>query len=471
MINPKGAPAAINECYRDNNWTVYDPSACGSPLCVASTAKATITKINLFFAVDRSGSMLTKSLGIAGQPTRWKQMTDAMKAFAQNAASAGTGVWVRFWPYNQNGTCPNSCSSTACATGNVALGTLTKSSAPSDMQEQAIISAIALATPASDGTPMYPALEGALTAAQTYTATHPTEQSAVVLMTDGEPTQCDTSIGNMALLAQTAYEGTGVRTFTIGIQGVAPGVLDQIAAAGNGATYHVGDGAGVPVESLVLQAIYDIKQALLPCTFPLDMSEDFDEQTVGVTFTKNDGSQLDLIRVSGAAACGPGGGYYMDDPLQPTAVSLCPSTCTAVQGEIGGRIDVQGGCPAHQPLSDTVSYQASCPPGQSPQWGYLIYEAATPDDSSIGFFIQTSDTDAFGAPPPTPVVTAKAGLESCTFAGPDPCPVDLSEALGGLPNSRRKYLQLKMDLLPSSSGAAAPTLHNWQVTYSCADSE
>jgi hypothetical protein len=46
----------------------------------------------------------------------------------------------------------------------------------------------------------------------------------------------------------------------------------------------------------------------------------------------------------GAMDCGPGGGWYYDDPNMPTKILLCPATCTAVQGSTEGKVNVLFGC-------------------------------------------------------------------------------------------------------------------------------
>jgi len=48
-------------------------------------------------------------------------------------------------------------------------------------------------------------------------------------------------------------------------------------------------------------------------------------------------------RVSGANDCANGGFYY-DNPTNPTQIILCPSTCTAVKGMTNPKIDVLLGC-------------------------------------------------------------------------------------------------------------------------------
>jgi hypothetical protein len=47
----------------------------------------------------------------------------------------------------------------------------------------------------------------------------------------------------------------------------------------------------------------------------------------------------------GEAACGvQSGGWYYDDPQNPTKIIMCPSTCTALQGDATGKVDVLFGC-------------------------------------------------------------------------------------------------------------------------------
>ncbi|MEZ4444970.1 MAG: vWA domain-containing protein [Polyangiaceae bacterium] len=46
----------------------------------------------------------------------------------------------------------------------------------------------------------------------------------------------------------------------------------------------------------------------------------------------------------GAMDCGPQGGWYYDDPQNPSQILLCESTCNAVQGNPDGKISVKFGC-------------------------------------------------------------------------------------------------------------------------------
>ena len=52
-----------------------------------------------------------------------------------------------------------------------------------------------------------------------------------------------------------------------------------------------------------------------------------------------------LSQVPNEAACGAGG-WRLDDPLNPTKILACPSTCAEMQNQSGGKIDVSFGCEA-----------------------------------------------------------------------------------------------------------------------------
>jgi hypothetical protein len=72
----------------------------------------------------------------------------------------------------------------------------------------------------------------------------------------------------------------------------------------------------------------------------------FDPARVNVSYTPSGGMPSTIGYVAGgAAACGQQtGGWYYDNPASPTKIILCPSTCSAVQADATGKVDVQFGC-------------------------------------------------------------------------------------------------------------------------------
>jgi len=479
MINPPMQPGSAVDCHPANNWTLWPQalSACAAPACAGGTARAGLKKVNLFFAVDRSGSMLTKSMGIPGTPTRWAQMTDALKAFAADPKSAGLGVWMRLWPYNKDSSCPAlypaGCQSAGCATPNVPLGSLTAQAAPADTQEQAVFNVLAAATPDSGGTPMYPALKGVLSAATAYELAHPNEATFVILVTDGEPTQCDVVPDHIASLASSARLTAGVKTFVIGIADVSEATISAIAQAGGGQHFVIGGGGAIPVESQVLDALESIRTTLVACAFALPDPQTFDAASMAVSLVSGAGAEDSVQQVASSNDCGAGGWYY-DDPQAPAKVLLCPSTCATLRADPASELQLHADCPgAYAPVTHEAHYLATCPVSTRPVWGFLAYDTVTPSTSSVEFRVVTAESPPLPDAPDLLVAVAKTstGTSLCSMAGPAPCPIDLSNALGGMPADGRPYLRLRTTLLPSANAAAAPTVNQWKLAYSCVDAE
>jgi hypothetical protein len=80
---------------------------------------------------------------------------------------------------------------------------------------------------------------------------------------------------------------------------------------------------------------------------------DFPEPPAGQTFsadlvevrrTSAAGSSTTLARVGSDAECAAAGGWFFDNASSPTKILACPATCTEVQADVGGKIDVVFGC-------------------------------------------------------------------------------------------------------------------------------
>jgi hypothetical protein len=109
------------------------------------------------------------------------------------------------------------------------------------------------------------------------------------------------------------------------------------------------DGAAAwqPFFDAVAQAV--IASAKLSCelTIPAPTMGTLDPAKVNVAIQSN-GNQVYLPGVADAAACGAAGGWYYDDPVTPTKVTLCPVSCDTAQASVGpgkpGHLDVLFGC-------------------------------------------------------------------------------------------------------------------------------
>ncbi len=90
-----------------------------------------------------------------------------------------------------------------------------------------------------------------------------------------------------------------------------------------------------------------VQSTTLACSFDIPMNGGtIDPTKVNVNYTASGSNMPQAIGyvAGGLAACGPSGGFYYDDPNNPTKILLCPATCTAVQSDTGGKIDVLFGC-------------------------------------------------------------------------------------------------------------------------------
>ncbi len=83
----------------------------------------------------------------------------------------------------------------------------------------------------------------------------------------------------------------------------------------------------------VAQAVAKASKISCDVAIPTPSSGTLDPSAVNVTLSSPSGNQT-LFKVANAAACGPMGGWYYDDDLNPTRVLLCPTSCTMAQPQL-----------------------------------------------------------------------------------------------------------------------------------------
>ncbi len=92
-----------------------------------------------------------------------------------------------------------------------------------------------------------------------------------------------------------------------------------------------------------------INDSQISCEYQIPVPPDgevINFEKVNVQFVAHPNAQPQTIYyvAGGAAACNSNGGWYYDNPSQPTKLTLCPQSCQAVQGSQDGRVDVLFGC-------------------------------------------------------------------------------------------------------------------------------
>jgi hypothetical protein len=323
----------------DNDGSSLNPTTSGSgggggsgfESCADTSDEAKLQPVAMYIVVDKSGSM--------DDNNKWQDAEQAFLSFFQDPAADDLKVALRFWP---QGSCnSDSCNTDACAQPAVDVGLLSDPA-----HEAALVAAYQAEGPDGD-TPMSAALAGACQWAQTYGAANPAEKPVVILVTDGEPNGCEEDAVDIAAYAAAVYASDDVLTFAVGLQGSGEGTMNTIAAAG-GTNMGIFIGSNNAAAEL-LAALKAIQESVVSCTFampePTDPDNPIDPKLVNVTYTEGGaGSPQTIKQVQDASQCTAAGGWFYDDPLKPTSIELCPTTCAAVQADTAAKINIVIGC-------------------------------------------------------------------------------------------------------------------------------
>jgi hypothetical protein len=344
--------------------------------CASSSQSATLIPLDIFIMMDQSGSMKDSTgTGVS----KWAAVSTALTTFVNDPASAGIGVGIQYFPLVSGGTgtpCPSACDTsaqktqckaaggtcssflfltscdncggsggTSCAAGDYSKADVGISVLPGNGVN--ITNSIAKHSP-SGGTPTGTALEGAIAYAQSWAKKNPTHTVVVALATDGEPTEC--SVQNIPGIAGIAANGVNgspkVLTFVIGV-GSSLGSLNGIAAGGGTGSAFVVDTGGNVVQQFGA-ALKAIQGKALGCAYTIPApsnGQPIDYSKVNVQLTLNGTAQV-LPYVTNEAKCDPSkGGWHYDDPVTPSQILLCGTTCKAVQADANAKVDIQLGCP------------------------------------------------------------------------------------------------------------------------------
>jgi len=206
-------------------------------------------------------------------------------------------------------------------------------------------------------TPTGPALSGALQAGQARATAVPDHKAAVVLVTDGLPTECTPlDIPAIAAVAASGAAGTpAVPTFVIGVFGpdeaaTARPNLDALAVGG-------GTGAAVVIDTSqdvtkALQAALNrIRTMAVACSFQIPQATmgAIDFRKVNVQVSGAGGATSTIGYVGSKASCDAarGGWYYDVDPAtgqSPSTIIACDATCAQLRSDASARIDIVLGC-------------------------------------------------------------------------------------------------------------------------------
>jgi hypothetical protein len=295
--------------------------------CASAAFEAEPVPVDLAIMLDQSGSMAQPS---SGGGTLWSAVTGALTTFVTSPKAGGIGVSLAYFP-------GQGCNVAGYATPDVPMAALPGNAS-------AVQTSLSWHFP-NGMTPTGPALSGAIQYALGYAQSNPGHKVAVVLATDGMPTECSPQdIGSIAQIAAAAYNGTpSVPTFVIGVGGALTALNTIAIAGGTGQAFIVDTNAGAGDQ--FLQALEKIKVAALACEYAIPTgTEPVDYTKVNVEITPSGGTPTTIPGVGDASKCGTNPGWFYDDPLKPTKIILCPATCDSISGDSAAKISIVLGC-------------------------------------------------------------------------------------------------------------------------------
>lgn len=303
--------------------------------CASDKRVGELVPLDVYVMLDRSGSMSS---------SRWSAVTNALKGFVDSDEAKGIGMGIGYFPVAP----PPFCASDAdCgALGPCFFGDcmeLAELCQPTDYQKPAVsigvlpihgskIKASLDSTKASGGTPTQPALAGAYLYAKQRAKQNPSNTVVVVLATDGEPNECGSNTSGIASIAADALKTSpSVATFVIDVGDDAKSDLNVIAEAGG--TDKAIDVSDSNATQEFLDALNKIR-GTVACEYRIPAPKDgkeADHDRVNVNVTA-DGKTETIGRVAAASECDPTkGGWYYDDPKNPSKILLCEKTCQLVK--------------------------------------------------------------------------------------------------------------------------------------------
>jgi hypothetical protein len=292
-------------------------------------------QIDLYFALDRSKSMDTVDRGAT--KTRYGAVSAAMTSFLNAPLSSGLGAGIMFFPRSQPGGQPF-CSTADYTFPVVPIGLLPGVA-------HSITTAISLQTRGA-ATPMMPALDGAHIYARSNEATHADHTTAVVVVTDGQPRDCGSTLQSVAAVIATAMTGVPpIRTYVLGV-GPATGNLNALAAAGGTSQAFLVESSG---ETALLASLEAIRSSALACEYVLPAEISTRDVVQVSTTVGGGGTPMRVDQVANAEACMGQPGWFYDSPLaegapSPTKILLCPASCDPLVQSMGSHIDVAINC-------------------------------------------------------------------------------------------------------------------------------
>lgn len=337
--------------------------------CARGSGQTALEPLDMFIVFDRSRSMsydsTDKLLSVneadcdttqsPPKDSRWCKSVVALSAYLKSTGAAKNRAALQFF-----GPTNGACDGTALAQSAQPGGTAGYTELPSSAFDDDLNGAAP-----DQGTP----LEGAIRGLIGFTA-RPENRAAGrktinVLITDADTDTlvCSKDIVSMSNLLKAHFDATQVPTYVIGMSGADFGVLETLAAGGQGSLHNdtigtvtdaCGNGAG-PCQSwnvgngdgnVLGEAMKLIQQTAIGCSLRMPKPETgtLDLNQVTVEYSAGGIAPATVLtRVPSAGLC-TAQGFYYDNNDNPTNIELCPDICRVVSADPAPKVEVVASC-------------------------------------------------------------------------------------------------------------------------------
>lgn len=317
-----GPAAAFADPAANGSGSVTPADVDPSSACATSSALGEGSPASLVFMFDRSGSMLDAN--------KWVESSSALKSFFTDAASTGLSASLQFFPQGP-------VDSPECAANAYQAPAVPMTQLPNAQQFASAINGVKVQSKAP--TPTLPALTGALAYAKSVEASG--KNAAVVLVTDGEPNQCGSTVASVSKVAAAA--AGSVKTYVVGVGDNLKNLNAIAAAGGTGAAILVSTTDPAKIASDLKAALGSIAAQAMTCDYKIPLppnGQTIDPQKVNVRQSPKTGAGATL---SYNAAC-TGEGWRYDNVASPSRILLCPASCDQAMKSPGTKVEVFFGC-------------------------------------------------------------------------------------------------------------------------------
>lgn len=321
-----------------------DPPAPSDDLsaCASARFEKSLRPLLLYILLDQSGSMKEDE-------DRYTPVAKAIQGFAESSSSSGIRAAIQYFGL---GSSPEQkCSPESYALPEVEPSLLPAEAAPivSSLQAHNFPRELCCTNDNEhQGTPTRPAVEGTLNYLAERRLSHPEEVQALLLATDGLPTDdCDENTLDdvSALLEDASLSETPVKTYVIGIG--EDDSLDMLAEAGRtGEQAFLVDGTGVTTEDEFFSALNTIRGQAVPCDYDLPAMALENRERVNVTYrSEGNAEPITAVAVASASDCDPAvDQWFYEEGASATRIRLCPRLCRTVSQDSSGAVEIVVGC-------------------------------------------------------------------------------------------------------------------------------